>query len=139
MNNLGEAYVRLGRYEEACDHLRQALSVQRTINNRWVEGVTLVHLGTVYQQLQRYDDAAEHFHLALEAHRSVGNRWGEANTIGLLAEVHLAVGEPDAARTNWDQALKLLEEFDHPDAEDIRDKLRGLDEAGGQGAEESTS
>ncbi|WP_327393211.1 MULTISPECIES: BTAD domain-containing putative transcriptional regulator [unclassified Streptomyces] len=139
LNNLGEAYVRLGRYEEACDHLRQALSVQRTINNRWVEGVTLVHLGTVYQQLQRYDDAAEHFHLALEAHRSVGNRWGEANTIGLLAEVHLAVGEPDAARTNWDQALKLLEEFDHPDAEDIRDKLRGLDEAGGQGAEESTS
>ena len=127
LNNLGEAYLRLGRYEEARDYLTQALSVQRGINNRWVEGVTLVHLGTVYLQLQQYDEAVEHYHMALEAHRVVGNRWGEANAIGLLAEVHLAVGDREAARAHWSQALRLLEEFDHPDADEIRAKLRALD------------
>ncbi|WP_344564574.1 AfsR/SARP family transcriptional regulator [Streptomyces axinellae] len=127
LNNLGEAYLRLGRHEEARDYLTQALSVQRGINNRWVEGVTLVHLGTVYQQLQHYDEAVEHYHMALEAHRAVGNQWGEANAIGLLAEIHLAVGDREAARAHWTQALRLLEEFDHPDADEVRAKLHALD------------
>ncbi|MBO8196592.1 tetratricopeptide repeat protein, partial [Streptomyces oryzae] len=127
LNNLGEAYLRLGRLDEAREYLEQALVVQRATDNRWVEGITLDFLGTVYHRLDRHDDAVEHYHRALEAHRDVGNRWGEAHTLSHHADVRMAVGELDTARAGWRQALRLLEEFNHPDAEEIRDKLRGLD------------
>ncbi|WP_307842268.1 AfsR/SARP family transcriptional regulator [Streptomyces sp. RK75] len=129
LNNLGEAYLRLGRLDEARAYLEEALEVLRATDNRWVEGITLDFLGTVYHRLRRHDDAVQQYHLALQAHREVGNRWAEAHSISHLAETRLAVGERDAARTGWGQALQLLEEFNHPDAEEIRDKLRGLDDA----------
>ncbi|MFI8848881.1 AfsR/SARP family transcriptional regulator [Streptomyces sp. NPDC053499] len=132
LNNLGEAHLRLGRLDEARAYLEEALEALRTTDNRWVEGITLDFLGTVYSRLRRHDDAVEHYHLALQAHRDVGNRWAEAHSLGHLAETSLALGELDAARTGWGQALQLLEDFNHPDAEEIRDKLRDLEGAGVQ-------
>ncbi|MGI5347344.1 AfsR/SARP family transcriptional regulator [Streptomyces sp. CA-250714] len=131
LHNLGEACLRLGRLEEARDYLEQGLVVQRASDNRWVEGGTLDHLGTVCHRLERHTDAIGYYERALRTHRDVGNEVGVAQTLDHLADVRLAMGEPDAARTDWGQALKTLEEFSHPDAVEIRDKLSALDDARG--------
>jgi DNA-binding SARP family transcriptional activator len=43
------------------------------------------------------------------------------------AATHHAAGYPDAARTTWQQALTILDQLDHPDADTIRAKLEDLD------------
>ena len=50
----------------------------------------------------------------------------EATTLGHLADTLLAAGDPDAARRTWEQALAILDDLHHPDAADVRAKLRQL-------------
>ncbi|KAB1141777.1 tetratricopeptide repeat protein [Streptomyces luteolifulvus] len=128
LTNLGDAHQRLGRFDDAIGCLEQALTVVRAIGGRWVEGIALDVLGTVNHRLHHHDDAIARYHQALEAHRDVRNRSGEGSTLGSLGDVLLASGEPEAARASWRQALALFEEFDHPDAEKFRERLRRLDE-----------
>ncbi|MFF0728749.1 BTAD domain-containing putative transcriptional regulator [Streptomyces sp. NPDC004134] len=125
--NLGDAYRRLDRFDEALDCLEQALTVLRSIGNRWVEGVTLDTLGAVHHRLGRRADAVAYYRRALAAHRDVRNRWGEGHTLCHLGDVHREGGDPAAAHTAWRLALAAFEEFDHPDAEEVRVRLRGLD------------
>ncbi|MFD7698813.1 BTAD domain-containing putative transcriptional regulator [Streptomyces caelestis] len=127
LSNLGDAYQRLGRFDEAVDCLEQSLAILRAHDNRWVEGITLDILGTVHRRLRRYDEAIEHYHQALKAHRDTGNRWGEGHTLGNLGEAQLGAGESEAARSSWLEALAILSECDHADAEKIRERLARLD------------
>ncbi|WP_241672320.1 BTAD domain-containing putative transcriptional regulator [Streptomyces sp. IB2014 016-6] len=126
--NLGDAYQQLGRFDEAKDFLEQSLTVLRTIDNRWVEGVVLDILGTIDHQLHHYDQAVEHYGRAIDAHRDVANETGEGYTLSNLGDVQLATGQPDAARTSWLKALAIWENFDHPEAEVMRDKLCRLND-----------
>jgi hypothetical protein len=41
-----------------------------------------------------------------------------------LGDTHAAAGDPGAARAAWQQALAILTELDHPDAERLRGKLQ---------------
>ncbi|MFJ9897542.1 AfsR/SARP family transcriptional regulator [Streptomyces sp. NPDC091280] len=129
--NLGDVYQRLGRFDEAVECLEQSLDLLRANGNRWVEGVTLDILGTVHRRLHRYDDAVEYYHEALKTHRDVGNRWGEGHTLGNLGDAQLSADEPEAARDSWRQALAIFTEFDHRDAEKIRERLGRLAPAAG--------
>ncbi|MFE4701478.1 BTAD domain-containing putative transcriptional regulator [Streptomyces sp. NPDC056738] len=124
--NLGDAYQRQGRFEEAVDCLERALAVLRAGGNRWVEGVTLDILGTAHRRLGRHGAAVEYHLEALKTHRDIGNRWGEGHTLGNLGDVHLDADEPEAAREAWRQALAIFVEFDHPDAEKVRERLGRL-------------
>ncbi|MGC0401015.1 DNA-binding SARP family transcriptional activator/Tfp pilus assembly protein PilF [Streptomyces sp. SAI-126] len=121
--NLGDVYQQLGRLDEAVGCLEQALDLLRANGNRWVEGVALDILGTTQRRRHRYDDAVEYYHQALRTHRDIGNRWGEGHTLGNLGDAQLAAGEPEAARDSWRQALAIFVEFDHQDAEKIRERL----------------
>lgn len=127
LSNLGDAYQRLGRFGEAVDCLEQSLSILRAHDNRWVEGVTLDILGTVHRRLHRYDEAIEYYHQALKSHQDIGNRWGEGHTLGNLGDAQLGAGESEAARGSWLEALAILSECDHADAEKIRERLARLD------------
>ncbi|MFE9296110.1 AfsR/SARP family transcriptional regulator [Streptomyces niveus] len=126
--NLGDAYQRLGRFDEAKDSLEKSLTVLRTVGNRWVEGVVLDTLGTIDQRLERYDEAVEHYGQALEAHRDVANAWGEGYTLSNLGELQLATGDVESARDSWQQALAVWTKFDHPDADNMKDRLSRLDD-----------
>ncbi|MFC8565906.1 BTAD domain-containing putative transcriptional regulator [Streptomyces sp. NPDC057245] len=123
--NLGDAYRRLGRLDEAVTCLEQALTFLRKHDNRWVEGVALDMLGTVYRRLHRYDDAVSLYHQALTTHREVGNRWGEGYTLGNLGDAQMHE-DPEAARSTWLEALEILSDCDHADAEKIQERLDRL-------------
>ncbi|WP_446047445.1 AfsR/SARP family transcriptional regulator [Streptomyces olivaceus] len=127
LSGLGDAYQRLGRFEEAIECLKQALTVLRAIGDRWFGGVTLDILGTVHHRLHDAEAAIAYYHQALEAHRDVSNRWGEGHTLGHLGDVYQAVGAQEEARARWRQALEIFQEFGHPDAQEIRERLYSLD------------
>ncbi|MFF8536668.1 BTAD domain-containing putative transcriptional regulator [Streptomyces sp. NPDC015532] len=128
LSNLGDAYQRQGRFEEAVDCLERALAVLRAGGNRWVEGVTLDILGTVHRRLGRHGAAVEYHLQALRTHRDIGNRWGEGHTLGNLGDLQLDADEPEAARESWRRALAIFVEFDHPDAEKVRERLGRLED-----------
>ncbi|MFI1169392.1 AfsR/SARP family transcriptional regulator [Streptomyces sp. NPDC020801] len=128
LTNLGDAYQRLGRYDEALHCLGQALTVLRASDNHWVAGVALDILGTVHHRLHRHDDAVDHYHQALKTHRKVGNRWAEGHTLSNLGDIQLAADEPEAARASWQWALAIFSESNHPDAEEIRERLGRLED-----------
>jgi hypothetical protein len=44
--------------------------------------------------------------------------------LGRLGDVHHETGSPDAARHAWQRAVDVLDELGHPDADQIRAKLR---------------
>jgi predicted negative regulator of RcsB-dependent stress response len=59
--------------------------------------------------------------------QELGDRSGQANTWDSLGDAEHAVGNPDAARHAWQQALAILTELEDPDADAVRTKLAALD------------
>jgi hypothetical protein len=46
-----------------------------------------------------------------------------------VAPAHFDFGRPAAARLSWQQALTILADLDHAEADQVRDQLRHLDRA----------
>jgi hypothetical protein len=53
-------------------------------------------------------------------------RFEEADTLTRLGYTHHAAGDHDDARNTWEQAQTILEDLQHPDAENVRRKLKSL-------------
>jgi predicted negative regulator of RcsB-dependent stress response len=53
----------------------------------------------------------------------IGHRWGYAETLGHLGDAHQAAGDPGKARAAWEEAVTILDDLSHPDADQIRAKL----------------
>jgi DNA-binding SARP family transcriptional activator len=77
-NNLANAYLRLGRREEALDLLRRALDLNREVGYRFGEGVALVNLGDVLLGLDHAEEAID----CLEQARRTFAEIGEADGTG---------------------------------------------------------
>jgi len=54
-------------------------------------------------------------------------RRNETENLANLGNAHHTTGNSRAAREVWRQALTVLEEIDHPDADKVRHQLAGLD------------
>jgi hypothetical protein len=55
----------------------------------------------------------------------MGDHFHEADTLTHLGDAHHAAGEQAEAREDWQQALAILEDMQHPD--DVRAKLAETD------------
>ncbi|MEQ4726147.1 hypothetical protein [Nonomuraea sp. B19D2] len=53
----------------------------------------------------------------------MGNRYDEADVLTRIGDSHSALGDQEAAREAWQQALSIFEELVQPDAELLRAKL----------------
>jgi DNA-binding SARP family transcriptional activator len=67
---------------------------------------------------------------ALALHRHLGDRHDQADTLTHLGDTHHATGDHNAASGAWRQALDILTDLDHADADAVRAKL-DLSGAGG--------
>jgi predicted negative regulator of RcsB-dependent stress response len=56
--------------------------------------------------------------------REVGDSFLQADMLHRTGDVRLATGRPEEARAAWREALALLDRLGHPDAEQVRYKLR---------------
>ena len=124
LNAIGWYHCELGEYAEALEQCGQALAITRAAGSPYGEANTLDSIGYAHHHLGRYREAIGAYREAIEIFRQIGDSHAEAITLDHLADSLHAVGERDEARGVWGAALVLLEALDHPDADQVRGKLR---------------
>jgi DNA-binding SARP family transcriptional activator len=126
LNGVGWCHGLLGDYQRAREVSQQALDIYLTNGNRYGQSFTWDSIGYAEHHLGLYAEAIISYTRAIELHIELGQRVNEATTLGHLADTHLAAGDPELARRTWEQALTILDDLHHPDAADVRAKLRQL-------------
>jgi tetratricopeptide (TPR) repeat protein len=127
LNNVGSSHSLLGDHQQAIACCQQALALHQQLDNRHGQASTWDSLGYAHHHLGHHTLATACYQHALDLFRELGDRREEAVTLTNLGDAHHATGNPQATRTAWQQALTILEELKHPDAEQVRAKLAGLD------------
>jgi tetratricopeptide (TPR) repeat protein/transcriptional regulator with XRE-family HTH domain len=127
LNTVGWCHSVLGDYLEARAFCRQALTLCAETANRWVEGIAWDSLGYAEHHLGNLAEAADCYQRALSLHRESGDRFNEALALTHLADTRHAAGEMAQARQGWQQALVILDDLQHPDANQVRAKLASTD------------
>jgi DNA-binding SARP family transcriptional activator/tetratricopeptide (TPR) repeat protein/CheY-like chemotaxis protein len=128
LNNVGLCHAHLGDHAQAIDHCEQALALHQEVGDREGHADAWDSLGLAHHHAGNQAKAADCYQAALRMYRELGNRVEEAITLANLGDAHRAAGDRTAARTAWTEALNIFADFDHPDADGVRAKLRGLDE-----------
>ncbi|MBD2354489.1 tetratricopeptide repeat protein [Tolypothrix sp. FACHB-123] len=111
LNNIGKVYDDLGEKQKALEYYNNALPLIRAVGDRSGEATTLNNIGKVYDDLREKQKALEYYNNALPLWRAVGDRGGEANTLYNLAYLERSRGNLQAARTNVEAAIKIIEEL----------------------------
>ncbi|GAA2794260.1 BTAD domain-containing putative transcriptional regulator [Crossiella cryophila] len=126
-NNSAKALTRLGEYEEALAHLGTALTAVARIGDHHALGHTHFHLAEVYELTGELSLAEAHYRQALTVRAEAGDRVGEAESLHRLGGLLLTMGEPDRARTAWQRALSLVDRFELPHVQLLRQDLAALE------------
>jgi tetratricopeptide (TPR) repeat protein len=126
LNGIGWIQALLGDAQSALPSCEQALALHTELGDLHGQAHTWDSLGYAHHHLGHHGQAVACYRNALGMVRHLGDRYQEAETLGNLGDTHLATGEVDAARDAWQQALTILDELSHPDAEQVRAKLAAL-------------
>ncbi len=124
LNDVGYSHARLGNYRQAIRYCGQALAGSREAGERSWESAAWDSLGYIHHQLGHHRHAVTCYERSLGLCRELADRYNEAGTLDRLGDVHSSAGDLDAARWAWTQALRTLDEIDHPDSDRVRAKLR---------------
>jgi DNA-binding SARP family transcriptional activator/tetratricopeptide (TPR) repeat protein len=123
LNNIGWNHALLGDLEQARAFCQQALALHRELASPG-EPHTWDTLGYIEHQLGRYGEAANCYQNALAIFREQRYRFYQAHTLTHLGDTHHAADDRRQARQAWQQALDILDDLRHPDADQVRAKLR---------------
>jgi DNA-binding SARP family transcriptional activator/Tfp pilus assembly protein PilF len=126
LNGIGWFYAQLGDHEQALFHCQQALVGLREVGDRRGEAGTLDTIGYAHHHLGRHRPAVTYLDRACAIYQELGEHYYLADTLVHLGDAQLAAGDADAARDSFRRALALLDQLDHPDAAQVRDRLAGL-------------
>jgi DNA-binding SARP family transcriptional activator/tetratricopeptide (TPR) repeat protein len=126
LNAVGWYHALLGDYQQARGLCRKALALNADYGSH-LEGDIWNSLGYTEFHAGDFGVAAACYERALSIFRTVGDRWGEADALTNLGDICGAAGELLQAREAWQQALAILDGFQHPDAAKVRAKLASMD------------
>jgi DNA-binding SARP family transcriptional activator/tetratricopeptide (TPR) repeat protein len=129
LTGLGWILARAGSPEDAIPPCQQALSLHRESGYSTGEAYTWHSLGLAQHQLGRYHEAlASHRHTA-QLCQDAGERYYAAMALTGCGDAHHALGDHGAASDAWHQALAILDELQHTDAGQLRDRLAAQPQA----------
>ena len=106
-NNLADAYIRLGRPEDALEPLKRTLTLQIEVGHRYGQGVTLNNLGEAYLDLGRTEDAIDSIKQARNIFVEIKTLRGEGYAAHNLGRARLDLGRPDKAVRDFRSALDI--------------------------------
>ena len=111
LNGIALVYSKSGDNKKALECLFQALSLARTLGDRTVEAATTSFIGRTYRLLGDTESAFNYQSQALSLRRAVGDRKGEVLTLYYLAQVERDRNNLDAARSDAEAAIKIVEQL----------------------------
>jgi DNA-binding SARP family transcriptional activator/tetratricopeptide (TPR) repeat protein len=123
LNAVGWYHALLGDHTQALTWCERALILAQKIGDREAEAVTWDSLGYAHHGAGHHTRAADCYQHALVLLRDVGDRYYEANTLTRLGDSYRDAGDPRAGAA-WLEALAILDELGHPDADRVRARLR---------------
>jgi serine/threonine protein kinase/tetratricopeptide (TPR) repeat protein len=127
LNEIAQVLTALGKPKEGEASFRQAMALQKEINDKTALSTTLVNLASLLNDnLGRPDDALPLLREALQIRRDAKNSAGEASVLNAIGVVYLAKGSFDDAQTNFEQALQIREKKPAPN--EMADTLHNLGE-----------
>lgn len=126
LNSIGWYHAQLGDYQQALATCQQALALHREFASTFGQATTLDSIGYAHHHLGNHAAAIEHFQQAADLHARLGSRWQLTQTLTRLGDAHLTAGNRGQAAAAWRQALGILEDLHHPDADSLRRKLTDL-------------
>lgn len=129
LNRIGSTCRDLERFDESLDHLNGSLELRREIGDLHGQGFALHSIGATYEQLGRLDEAVEAYRQSLVVRRDIGDRRGEAEILHCLGKIQLRKGDAGQAREAWAEALAILSDLGAPQASEVRQQLRALEQA----------
>jgi DNA-binding SARP family transcriptional activator/tetratricopeptide (TPR) repeat protein/DNA-binding XRE family transcriptional regulator len=124
LNALGWHHTRLGRPERARIFCRQALALNRELGIRHGQAATWDSLGYAEHQLGNFGEAAVCYGSALDILMDIGDRFNQAGVLSRLGDSRCAAGDTSGGEDAWRQALDIFEDLHHPDAAELRAKLK---------------
>jgi DNA-binding SARP family transcriptional activator/tetratricopeptide (TPR) repeat protein len=124
LNNIGWHLAERGDFGQALGRCQQALAILRELDDRNSQAHTSDSLGYIYRRLGRHEQAIACYQEALTLFCATGDSYGEASCLSCLGDVYDDIGDGGAARRAWTRALDILDRLGHPDAGQIRAKLR---------------
>jgi tetratricopeptide (TPR) repeat protein len=133
LNAVGWHHILRGEYEHALTFCQRALALNQEIGEREGQAETWDSIGYAHHHLGRHRQAIECYAEATALYEVLGDQFGASVVQQHIGDAHLALADPDAARLAWQQALEILDELRHPDAEQVRAKLRELGGPAGAG------
>jgi DNA-binding SARP family transcriptional activator len=136
LNLVGWCHALLGDHQQALTACQQARTLFQELGDRQGQAHTWDSLGYAYRQLGHHTQAATCYQQALDLRRDLGDRYYEAATLTHLGDTHHTAGIDQAARDAWQQALAILDDLDHPDADNVCAKLATLDGDGRSSVDE---
>ncbi|MFG1659940.1 tetratricopeptide repeat protein [Micromonospora chersina] len=119
LNSVGWCHALLGDHEQAVLHCRQSLALLERLGDPVGMAGAWDSLGYAYRH-HDHQQAVSCYRRALTLYREFGDRLNEGLTLRHLGETEQAAGHLDAARRSWREALDILTEVEHPDAERVR-------------------
>jgi DNA-binding SARP family transcriptional activator len=122
-NNIGWCHAQLRQYQHALSHCEQALALHGELGD--VLGAATAHdsIGYIQHHLGRYPEAAAAFHKAIAIFRKLDDQLNQADILTHLGDTYLADRKPRQALETWREALDILDDLNHPDAEHVRARL----------------
>jgi DNA-binding SARP family transcriptional activator len=129
LNNLGNEYTKLGEHEQALPLVLQALELFAGLGDRHGEASTRDSIGYAYHRLGQYAEAAGAYRQAIAMFDELGDVFNRALTLRNLGDCRAEAGHPQEARSHWREAIQILTGLDHPGAEELRERLKDLQDA----------
>jgi tetratricopeptide (TPR) repeat protein len=121
--NLAEANYERGEYQHAHDLSHQALDVFGQTGDREGAIFSWLTLGDIERGTGETAQALHCYGTAAQLSREVGNILKLATALTRLGDVQNLMGHWPAAERSWREALAILTDLDHPDAEGVLRRL----------------
>jgi tetratricopeptide (TPR) repeat protein len=129
LNAVGWYHAVLGDHLRALTCCQQALALHQDLANTHGQAASWDSLGYAHHQLGHHAEAIACYQQALTLYRNLSDRHDEADILDHLGDTYHAAGATAAAHGAWQDALAILEQLDHPGADQVRTKLHDLDGA----------
>lgn len=111
--DLGRACIRLRLYDEAREHLRQALSLYLCLDEPSSQAEVHLDLSRSYDYQRAYDKALTHSDQALRLFTEHGQRTDQASALNCIGAYHAYLGYLQTGLVHCEQALSTFRALGH--------------------------